>query len=162
MAITTICSSPTHSPTLPTISSLKTHHPLQPQLHVSTSSTKFDSNIVSNDALVIAAALEAVTLAQAAALEAVTLAQAAAQAARNAVLAAAEIGEVWSGRESDNVLVGDGNGGFGVRRKRRRGLEEKIGESWRISSGSVKSGKSSPREEAEFCLCLKVGLLVKF
>ena len=155
MAITTICSSPTHSPTLPTISSLKTHHPLQPQLHVSTSSTKFDSNIVSNDALVIAAALEAVTLAQAAA-----------QAARNAVLAAAEIGEVWSGRESDNVLVGDGNGGFGVRRKRRRkrrrGLEEKIGESWRISSGSVKSGKSSPREEAEFCLCLKVGLLVKF
>ena len=166
MAITTICSSPTHSPTLPTISSLKTHHPLQPQLHASTSSTKFDSNIVSNDALVIAAALEAVTLAQAAALEAVTLAQAAAQAARNAVLAAAEIGEVWSGRESDNVLVGDGNGGFGVRRKRRRkrrrGLEEKIGESWRISSGSVKSGKSSPREEAEFCLCLKVGLLVKF
>ena len=152
MAITTICSSPTHSPTLPTISSLKTHHPLQPQLHVSTSSTKFDSNIVSNDALVIAAALEAVTLAQAAALEAVTLAQAAAQAARNAVLAAAEIGEVWSDRESDNVLVRDGSGGLGVRRKRRRkrrrGLEEKIGESWRISSGSVKSGKSSPREEA--------------
>ena len=82
------------------------------------------------------------------------------------MLAAVEIGEVWSGRESDNVLVGDGNGGFGVRRKRRRkrrrGLEEKICESWRISSGSVKSGKLSPREEAEFCLCLKVGLLVKF
>ncbi|KAM3733902.1 hypothetical protein ACB098_11G173000 [Castanea mollissima] len=148
MAITTICSSPTHSPTLPTISSLKTHHPLQPQLHVSTSSTKFGSNIVSNDALVIAA-------------EAVALAHAAAQAARDAVLAADEIGEVWSDRESDNVLVRDGSGGLGVRRKRRRrrrnGMEEKIGESWRISSGSLKSGNLSPREEAELCLCLKEG-----
>lgn len=154
MAITTICSSPTHSPTLPTISSLRTHHPLQPQLHVSTSSTKFGSNIVSNDALVIAAAAEAVALAHAAA-----------QAARDAVLAAAEIGEVWSDKESDNVLVRDGSSGLGVRRKRRRrrrkGMEEKIGESWRISSGSVMSGNLSPREEAELCLCLKVGLLVK-
>lgn len=151
MAITTICSSPTHSPTLPTISSLKTHHPLQPQLHVPTSSTKFGSNIVSNDALVIAAAAEAVALAHAAA-----------QAARDAVLAAAEIGEVWSDKESDNVLVRDGSSGLGVRRRRRRkGMEEKIGESWRISSGSVKPGNLSPREEAELCLCLKVGLLVK-
>ena len=76
------------------------------------------------------------------------------------MLAAVEIGEVWSGKESDNMLVGDGNGGFGVRRKRRRkrrrGLEEKIGESWRISSGFVKSGKLSPREEAELCLSVKV------
>lgn len=121
-------------------------------MHVSTSSTKFGSNIVSNDALVIAA-------------EAVALAHAAAQAARDAVLAADEIGEVWSDRESDNVLVRDGSGGLGVRRKRRRrrrnGMEEKIGESWRISSGSLKSGNLSPREEAELCLCLKVGLLVK-
>uniref|UniRef100_A0A2N9HSK8 Uncharacterized protein n=1 Tax=Fagus sylvatica TaxID=28930 RepID=A0A2N9HSK8_FAGSY len=152
MAITTICSSPTHSPTLPTISSIKTHHPLQPQLHVSSSSTKFGSNIVFNDALVIAAAAEAVALARAAA-----------QAAREAVLAAAGIDGVWSGRESENGLVSDGSGGFGVRRKRRRkrrkGLEEKVGENWRMSSGTgtVKSGNLSPREEAELCLCLKEG-----
>lgn len=84
------------------------------------------------------------------------LARAASQAARDAVLAAAEDGEVWSGRESDNGLV------RGVRRRRRRKwLEEKSGVSWRSSSGSVKSKKLSPREEAELCLCLKVCLLVK-
>lgn len=145
MAITSICSTPTHSPTLPTISALKTHHPLQPHVPVSSSSTKFGSNLVSNDALLIAAAAQAVALAHAAS-----------QAARDAVLAAAEDGEVWSGRESDNGLV------RGVRRRRRRKwLEEKSGVSWRSSSGSVKSKKLSPREEAQLCLCLKVCLLVK-
>jgi hypothetical protein len=141
MAITSICSSPTHSsPTLPTISALKTHHPLQLHVPVSSSSTKFGSNLVSNDALVIAAAAQAVALARAAS-----------QAARDAVLAAAESGEVWSGRESDNGLV------KGVRRRRRKNwLEEKNGISSRSSSGSVKSRKLSRREEAELCLCLKV------
>jgi hypothetical protein len=145
MAITSICSSPTHSPTLPTISALKTHHPLQPHVSVSSSFTKFGSNLVSNDALLVAAAAQAVAIARAAS-----------QAARDAVLAAAEACEVWSGRESDIGLV------RGVRRRRRRKwLEEKNGVSWRSSSGSVKPRKLSPREEVELCLCLKVCLLVK-
>ncbi|KAB1224970.1 RNA polymerase sigma factor sigD, chloroplastic [Morella rubra] len=148
MAVTTICSSPAHSTTLPAISSLKTHQPLQPHIPVSSfSSTKFGTNLVSNDALLLAGAAQAVALARAAV-----------QAAKEAVLAAAETGEVWSGRESGNGLVKDGcDGGIRRRRRRRKGVEEKNGVSWRISRGSVKSRYLSPGEEVELCLCLKEG-----
>ncbi|KAF5469753.1 hypothetical protein F2P56_010317 [Juglans regia] len=146
MAITTICSSPAHSPTLPAISSLKTHHPF-PHLTVSSSfSTKFGSNLVSNDALAIAAAAQAVALAHAAM-----------QAARDAVLAAAETGEVWSGREIEKGLVRYESGCGVRRRKRRKGLEGKNGVGSRSSRGSVKSRNLSSREEAELCLCVKEG-----
>lgn len=150
MAVTTICSSPAHSTTLPAISSLKTHQPLQPHIPVSSfSSTKFGTNLVSNDALLLAGPAQAVALARAAV-----------QAAKEAVMAAAETGEVWSGRESGNGLVKDGcDGGIRRRRRRRKGVEEKNGVSWRISRGSVKSRYLSPGEEVELCLCLKVGLL---
>lgn len=89
------------------------------------------------------------------------LAHAAMQAARDAVLAAAETGETWSGRESENGLPRYGSD-FGVRRrKRRKGLEGKNGVGSRSSRGSVKSRNLSPREEAEICLRVKVGLLLK-
>lgn len=89
------------------------------------------------------------------------LAHAAMQAARDAVLAAAETGDVWSGRESEKGLVRYGSGSGVRRRKRRKGLEGKNGVGSRSSRGSVKSRNLSSIEEAKLCLCIKVGLLVK-
>ena len=147
MAITTaiaICSSPSqYSPaisSLQTIPSLKTlNHPLV-LLHPSPSSA---SGLVSDDAGVAAAAADAVALASAAV-----------EAARAAVWAAGEGGEEEEGGGCRVVRV---------RRKRRRGMEA-LGtvERWgaegarEVSFGAASSRVLTPREEAEFCLCLKV------
>ncbi|KAE9616264.1 hypothetical protein Lal_00017514 [Lupinus albus] len=160
MAITTICSSSSHSHTLPTMSfpTLKTHHSLQPTLPC-TISSKFGTTLVSSDApLVIAAA--AVTT------EAVAVANAAVD-----VSAACGIVKEWPFGECENEIVRD-RSSIGLdlrrkkRRKRRKGLEcmeEKEEEIYRNSLPdrllirSRKSGILSSREEAELCLCLKVG-----
>lgn len=108
-------------------------------------------NLVSNDALILAAAAEAVTLARAAV-------NAAREAAEES--AAGVGGEVW--------IYRDGSEGNGLvmrrtrRRKRRKNLElldlEEKGyfENKSFSSGSVKSGYLSRREEVDCCLSLKV------
>ena len=102
--------------------------------------------LVSDDDAVVAAA----------AAEAVALASAAVEAARAAVWAAGEAGE-------------EEGGGCRVvrvrrrRRKRRRGVGA-LGmvEKWdgeevhEVSFGAARSAVLTPREEAEFCLCLKV------
>ncbi|KAJ7982246.1 RNA polymerase sigma factor [Quillaja saponaria] len=163
MALTSLCSSPNHTPTLPTISlssipnfpSVKTHNPLQANLHTP-SSPSFGVNLLSNDALVIAAATEAVDLASASV-----------QAARDAVLGATGVEEIWSCRDIDNGLDENGTNGLGVRRKRRRIRrkrlrfmeveEDRNGSEQRVLNWTVKSRYFSPREEAELCLCLKEG-----
>ena len=96
--------------------------------------------LVSDDDAVVAAA----------AAEAVALASAAVEAARAAVWAAGEAGE-------------EEGGGCRVVRVRRRGVEA-LGmvEKWdgeevhEVSFGAARSAVLTPREEAEFCLCLKV------
>lgn len=158
MAITRICSSPSHSPTLPTMSlsslptfpTLKTHHSLQPTLP--SISSKYGTNLVSSDALVIAAATEAVALANAAV-----------EAARDAV---AVSGKEWPFGESENGMVRDKSKGLDLRRKRRRKRRKSLGcmeeenhsncSPQRLLVGSGKSGFLSSSEEAELCLCLKV------
>lgn len=137
MAIaTSLCSSPNHSPNLPTLSL-----PTIP-------SSKFDLNLVSNEALVVATATEAVTLARAAA-----------KAAREAVVEAAGVSENWSwsgNNERSNGLV--------TRRKRKswKGLEildveeERNVENLRFSTESLNNEFLSPREEAECCFILRV------
>ncbi|KAM1049466.1 hypothetical protein ACFX2C_028567 [Malus domestica] len=153
MAITSsICSSTNQPPTLPTLP-LKTHHPLQ--LHFpplsSSSSSKYGASLVSNDALVVAAAAEALALARAAL-----------EAARDAAAARDEIVKAWSCRES-----GNGSGGLVMRRKRARkrrkgleGLDEErergVGDG-KLSFGLVRCGHLSSKEEAECCLSLKEG-----
>ncbi|KAA8515643.1 hypothetical protein F0562_018746 [Nyssa sinensis] len=160
MAIS-FCSSPTpsHSPTIPTISlsslptksSLKTPQELHPQSFLS--SSKFGSGLVSDDALTIAAAAEALVLATAAA-----------QAARDAVDSIYEIGEIVQYRESENELERDGKKVSGGRRKRmqrRKALEyrdtevKRNGECKQVSFRHAKSGFLTPKEEAEYSLCLK-------
>ncbi|ONI20548.1 hypothetical protein PRUPE_2G021900 [Prunus persica] len=159
MAITTsICSSPNQPPILPTLSlptipftPLKTHHPLQLHLPFPSSSSKSGGNLVSNDALAIAAAAEALVLARAAV-----------EAAIDAVAVTEDIGEVWSCWESGNE-----SGGLVARRKRRRkrrkGLEaldeemKRDVEDGMVSFGFVRYEHLSPREEAECCLSLKEG-----
>ncbi|WKA02327.1 hypothetical protein VitviT2T_020530 [Vitis vinifera] len=143
MAIATaiaICSSPSqYSPALSsfqTTPSLKTlNHP--PLLLPPSPSSTFV--LVSDDDAVVAAA----------AAEAVALASAAVEAARAAVWAAGEAGE-------------EEGGGCRVVRVRRRGVEA-LGmvEKWdgeevhEVSFGAARSAVLTPREEAEFCLCLK-------
>ncbi|KAH0981598.1 hypothetical protein GBA52_008775 [Prunus armeniaca] len=159
MAITTsICSSPNQPPILPTLSlptipftPLKTHHPLQLHLPFPSSSSKFGGNLVSNDALAIAAAAEALVLARAAV-----------EAAIDAVAVTEEIGEVWSCREN-----GSESSGLVARRKMRRkrrkrleALDEEMNrdvEDGMVSFGFVRYEHLSPREEAECCLSLKEG-----
>ncbi|XP_060669990.1 RNA polymerase sigma factor sigD, chloroplastic isoform X2 [Ziziphus jujuba] len=152
MAITTsLCSPPNHSPTLPTFS-ISNLPSFQPQSSSSSSSSKFGVNLVSNDALILAAAAEAVTLARAAV-----------NAAREAVeeSAAGVGGEVWiyrDGSEANGLVMRRTR-----RRKRRKNLElldlEEKGyfENKSFSSGSVKSGYLSRREEVDCCLSLKEG-----
>lgn len=104
-------------------------------------------NLVSNDALIVATAAEAVALARAAA-----------KAAREAAAVAASIGEVTRENKSGELTM---------RRKKRRkrgkrlellDVEEKrdVEDVMRFSIGTVKLGYLSPREEAECCLILKV------
>nr|AKC88710.1 sigma factor [Hypseocharis bilobata] len=153
MAIATVCSSsPSCSPTLPTISlsSFKTHH------HQSIPSTpsKFAVNLVSNEPLTIAEAAEAVALASASL-----------EAAREAAMVAYESGEV-------GLCCGEGWGELERnesdwlkarmtrRRKRRKRLEgrENGEEDEEVPLiRSVKSGHLTPKQEAEFCMCLKEG-----
>lgn len=114
-------------------------------------------NLVSNDALVLAAAAETVTLARAAV-----------KAARDAVEESTGVGEVWtsceSGSEVNELVLRRSR-----RRKRRKRLElldlaELTGvvEDQSFLSGSVKSGYLSRREEAECCLSLKVFPLIQW
>lgn len=153
--ITGLCSAPNQSPTLPalslpTVTSLKTL-----QLHPSKSACIL--NLISNDALIIAAAAEAVTLAREAAM-----------AAREAVAAekAARIGEVvWGCKEACNE-----SNGLSIRRKNRRkkrrkplellGINEEKRCIFDIKKISVlktmKKGYLSSIEEAECCYNLKV------
>ncbi|XP_061366141.1 RNA polymerase sigma factor sigD, chloroplastic [Gastrolobium bilobum] len=163
MAITRICSSPTLPTTmslssLPTFTTLNTHFSLQPSFP--TTPSKFGSNLVSCDALVIAAAKEAVALANAAV-----------EAAKDAVSVAAGSGKEWPFGESENGVVSDRSIGMDMRRKRRRKrrksleyLEEENQNKCsvqRLLVGSVKSGFLSSRDEAELCLCLKEGARIK-
>ncbi|GMN53653.1 hypothetical protein TIFTF001_022781 [Ficus carica] len=132
-------SSPSHTPNLPTLSLPTIPTP---------SSSKFGVSLVSNDALIVANAAEAVGLARAAA-----------KAAREAAAVAASIGEVR--RENKG-------GELTMRRKKRRkrgkrlellDVEEKrdVEDVMRFSIGTVNLGFLSPREEAECCLILKEG-----
>jgi hypothetical protein len=126
---------------LPTFPSLKTHHSLQQNLPTIIPS-KFGTNLVYGDALVIVAATEAVALAN----DAV-------DAARNAAAAGIAIDDMRRKR----------------RRKRRKNLgcmvEEKNVENSFLRQkevvGSVTSGFLSSTEEAELCLCLKVYVVYK-
>jgi len=121
---------------LPTFPSLKTHHSLQQNLPTITPS-KFGTNLVYADALVIVAATEAVALANAAV-----------DAAKNAAAAGIRIDDMRTKR----------------RRKRRKNLgcmveEENIQNNFLRQKevvGSVTSRFLSSTEEAELCLCLKV------
>ncbi|KAK9283540.1 hypothetical protein L1049_011787 [Liquidambar formosana] len=163
MAIT-ICSSPTHSPTLPTVSlpllpavsTLKTLHSLQPPT-ISTSSSfssKFNLGLVSDDAVVIANAAEAVALASAGV-----------QAARDALSSASATGDILVYEESENGSERDGSNVVGVRRrkrrKRRKGSESTEenweGEDQQVLFRSAKAGYLTRKEEAELSMCLKEG-----
>ncbi|XP_062115538.1 RNA polymerase sigma factor sigD, chloroplastic [Humulus lupulus] len=139
MAInTSLCSSPNHSPNLPTLS-LSTIPP-----------SKFGLNLVSNEALVVAAAAEAVTLARAAA-----------KAAREAV---DEVGGggggdmVWSWRgdenESSNELVMWRK--RNIRGKRLKFLDD-VKEEKSVGNLKISTGFLSSREEADYCFILKEG-----
>ncbi|KAM6595067.1 hypothetical protein CsatA_002770 [Cannabis sativa] len=120
---TSLCSSPNHSPHIPTLS-LSTIQP-----------SKFGLNLVSNEAVVVAAAAEAVTLARAAA-----------QAAKEAVDEVGGGGDmIWSWNENVN------SNEFITWRKRNKSLrKEKSKENLKISTGFLSS-----REEAEYCFILK-------
>ncbi|KAF4365468.1 hypothetical protein G4B88_025647 [Cannabis sativa] len=122
---TSLCSSPNHSSHLPTLS-LSTIQP-----------SKFGLNLVSNEAVVVAAAAEAVTLARAAA-----------QAAREAVDEVGGGGDMiwsWNANANSNKLV--------TWRKRSKSLrKEKSDENLKNSTGFLSS-----REEAEYCFILKEG-----
>ncbi|KAF4361041.1 hypothetical protein F8388_016850 [Cannabis sativa] len=120
---TSLCSSPNHSPHIPTLS-LSTIQP-----------SKFGLNLVSNEAVVVAAAAEAVTLARAAA-----------QAAKEAVDEVGGGGDMiwsWNANVNSNKLV--------TWRKRSKSLrKEKSDENLKNSTGFLSS-----REEAEYCFILK-------
>jgi hypothetical protein len=130
---------------LPTFPSLKTHHSLQPTLHVTPS--KFGTNLVYSDASVTVAATEAVTLVNTVV-----------DAARKTAVAGIENGVV---REK---FIGSDDMRRKRRRKRRKNLgcvmeEESIQNNFLWQKhvvGSVTSGFLSSIEEAELCLCLKV------
>nr|AKC88717.1 sigma factor [Pelargonium dichondrifolium] len=137
MAIATVCtSSPTCSPTLPTISPplLKTHQPLQ------SIPFKFDLNLVSSDALTIAPTAEAVSTASPAL-----------EAARDAAMAGEnEVKWNWTyGLEARRKR----------RRKRRRGLEgRENGEVVEVPLIlSVKPGRFTRKQEAELCMMIQEG-----
>nr|AKC88714.1 sigma factor [Pelargonium australe] len=137
MAIATVCtSSPTCSPTLPTISLplLKTHQPLQ------SIPFKFDLNLVSSDALTIAPTAEAVSPASPAL-----------EAARDAAMAGEnEVKWNWTyGLEARRKR----------RRKRRRGLEgRENGEVVEVPLIlSVKPGRFTRKQEAELCMMIQEG-----
>lgn len=127
---------------LPTFPTLNKNHSLQPNLP--STSSKFGTNLVYNDASVTVAATEAVALAYAAV-----------NAARHAV------------EESENGVVGEKNIGFDDmrrmrRRKRRKNLgcvveEENIQNNFSREKELV--GFLSSIEEAEICLGLKVCVL---
>ncbi|PON74301.1 hypothetical protein PanWU01x14_051330 [Parasponia andersonii] len=118
----------------------KPSHTLTPN-HTPSSSSKFGVSLVSNEALVIVAATEAVKLARAAA-----------KVARDVASVVAHVGEVWSwsGNESNNGLV--------MRRKKKSGKrlelldvkEEMNVDNLRyFSTGFVHNEFLNPTEEAE-------------
>ncbi|XP_004499937.1 RNA polymerase sigma factor sigD, chloroplastic isoform X1 [Cicer arietinum] len=129
---------------LPTFPTLNKNHSLQPNLP--STSSKFGTNLVYNDASVTVAATEAVALAYAAV-----------NAARHAV------------EESENGVVGEKNIGFDDmrrmrRRKRRKNLgcvveEENIQNNFSREKELV--GFLSSIEEAEICLGLKEGARIE-
>ncbi|KAK7243421.1 hypothetical protein RIF29_38217 [Crotalaria pallida] len=147
---------------LPTFPTLKTHHSLQTTLP--STSSKYATTLVPSDALVIAAATEAVALANAAV-----------EAARDAVAVSvsAGIAKEWPFGESEDLMVRDNKSiGLDLRRKRRRKRRKSFGciddeENHSISSSdrllvrSIKSGFLSSRQEAELCLCLKEGARIE-
>ena len=122
---------------------------------LNSSSSKFGLNLVSNEALLVAAAAEAVALASAAA-----------KAAREAV---AEVASVDGGTWTAWWESGDGvSKGLSLRRKKRRKrrkrlleildveMDKNFDENMSLSIGSKRYGYLSPREEAKCCLSLKV------
>lgn len=146
---------------LPTFPTLKKHPSLQVQPTLPTAPSKFGTTLVSSDHVPVIAA----------ATEAVALANAAVEAARDAVSAAAGIGKGWPFGESENgVVVRDRSIGFDLRRKRRRRkrrkdlgcLEEEENQiqnncsRLKLLVGSATAGFLSSTEEAELCLGLKV------
>ncbi|KAK3006363.1 hypothetical protein RJ639_016616, partial [Escallonia herrerae] len=151
MAIT-ICSSSSHSPTLPTIplsskSSLKTTNTCHQPLPTSRTFSKLtSSNLASDDTLTLN-----VTAAEAMALASVTF-----QVARDAMATACEL---------ENELEREWRSGLGVRRKKRRrrrkvsletGMGNLGGECKQVLSRLAKSGRYLTRkEEAEFTLFIK-------
>lgn len=164
-----LCARSTHSPAIPTVSlsslstksSLKT---LQFPLPLSApSSAKFslDLDVVSNDALTIAAAAEAAALASAAA-----------EAAREAVCSASKLDEIsFCGEKGDSESTVWSNAS-GVRRKRRR-KRRKESELEDIGNGENQIFKFAGEnlryltssEEAQLSSCIKVSpkmALLKF
>nr|AKC88713.1 sigma factor [Monsonia marlothii] len=137
MAIATVCSSsPNCSPTLPKISppSLKIHHHNHQPLP---STSGFDLNLVSNDALTTAPAAQTVALA-------------------GAALEAAMLGEVNYERETNGI------DGLAARRKKRRerrkGLEDKgYEEVPLLPPVTPRSRHLTRKQEEQFCMCLKEG-----
>nr|AKC88712.1 sigma factor [Monsonia emarginata] len=136
MAIATLCSSsPNCSPTLPKISppSLKIHHhqPLP-------STSSFDLTLVSNDALPVPAEAQTVAL-------------------PSAALDAAMLGEVNYDQETNGI------DGLAARRKKRRerrkglegnGYDEEVP---LMPPLTPRSRHLTPKQEEQFCMCLKEG-----
>lgn len=149
-----LCSLPAQSPTLPSISlsslpSLKTHLPQQPHFPFPPFSTKLGPNIISNDTLTLPPPPEAAVLAVEAAGE-------------HVLVEAKGFSEDWSSKNVEKMeesCVGDGTVAWKKkRRKRRKEVGVKAEENWiALSSGPLRPGYLSPKEEAELCLCLKVG-----
>ncbi|XP_050387752.1 RNA polymerase sigma factor sigD, chloroplastic [Argentina anserina] len=149
MAITTgICSSPNQPPPLPPLS-LPTNPPLKTG-HLPFPSSKFGANE---------------TFLNGAAVEAVTLARAVAEVTSDVTAVKHGIGEAWSCNDCEDYAS---DGGLMVRRKKRRrrkkGLEcldfderKREFEDCGVSSGVVRYGYLTPREEAECCQSLKEG-----
>lgn len=150
-----LCSLPTQSPTLPSsislssLPSLKTHFPQQPHFQFPPFSTKFGSNLINNDALALPTPPDAAALAVEATRERV-------------MVEATEASEAWSCKILERMEESFGSDGTVIwkkkRRKRRKEMKEKGEENWvALSNAPLRSGYLSSKEEAELCLCLKVG-----
>ncbi|KAL4010377.1 hypothetical protein IC575_030228 [Cucumis melo] len=153
-----LCSLPAQSPTLPSISlsslpSLKTHLPQQPHFPFPPFSSKLGPNFISYDTLTLPPPPEAAVLAVEAAGE-------------HVLVEARGFSEDWSRKNVERMeesCVGDGTVAWKKkRRKRRKEVGVKAEENWiALSSGPLRPGYLSPKEEAELCLCLKEAVLLE-
>lgn len=72
------------------------------------------------------------------------------------------VSETWSCGKLERVEESCGDDGFVGWKKKRRKRRKEVGEKAEeggvaLSSGPLRPGYLTPKEEAELCLCLKVG-----